>query len=121
MFASPIPPQEGEDRPVVTGVDGDGPGSSGAHRRDEDEGGAGVGCRVGGCTVTALGSLRDRGAYCVVELAMPRRTGHGTISSGWSVAGVQFGTLEDGSDGEREEAKRKPAGGAAGNFVLNYG
>lgn len=72
---------------------------------------AGTGCRIGGTTVTALGSLRRHGAYCVVELDLPRTAiGCGTtlrVSSdtcegsaggdggeGWSVASVKFGLVD---------------------------
>eukprot|EP00752_Nemacystus_decipiens_P017908 g16053.t1 len=134
VLASPIlRPREGEGETdgeglVGAGVaDGAGPGESGV--AVEDGSSAGIGCRIAGCTVTALGSLREHGAYCVVELAMPRREQQGgggahAVGSGWSVAEVHFGRVgveDGGSECEREEANRKLAGAAAvGNFVHNY-
>ncbi|CAM9962736.1 unnamed protein product, partial [Pylaiella littoralis] len=76
---------------------------------------AGIGCRVGGCTVVALGSLREHGAYCVVELAVPLPSG-GTRQ--WSVASVDFGRIES-FDEEKEAVRRRLARGRT-EFVLNF-
>lgn len=120
--ALPIPRgrEEREGEGLVPGVDNNGRNSQADG--GESSSGIGIGCKIGGCTVAALGSLREHGAYCVAELAMPRRGGDAatTSSSSWSVADVQFGKV-DGCDGERKESKRRLAHAAAGNFVLNYG
>ena len=76
----------------------------------------GVGCRIGGCTVVGLGSLRQHGAFCVVELNMPGVGGEGG-QGGWSVAGVEFGKIDVGL-GERETERLQSLG--RGNFVLNF-
>ncbi|CAB1114501.1 unnamed protein product [Ectocarpus sp. CCAP 1310/34] len=91
---------------------------------------AGVGCRVGGgATVAALGSLRQHGAYCVVELDMPTPVPPGPRSGnesggvgakeGWSVASVAFGRVE-AADGDPEAEREKLARRATGSFVLNF-
>ncbi|CBN80166.1 expressed unknown protein [Ectocarpus siliculosus] len=123
-----------------------GPGTLLAVREALEEGGAepvggggaggdgdcarGVGCRVGGgTTVAALGSLRQHGAYCVVELDMPAtvppgpRSGNGSggvgAKEGWSVASVAFGRVE-AADGDPEAEREKLAHRATGSFVLNF-
>lgn len=63
-------------------------------------GGEGVGCRIGGCTVVALGSLRSSGEYCIVELDMPSRS-QTQDDGGWSVAGVEFGRICLDDKGDR--------------------
>ncbi|CAM9552305.1 unnamed protein product [Ectocarpus sp. 13 AM-2016] len=90
---------------------------------------AGVGCKVsGGTTVAALGSLRQHGAYCVVELDMPTTVppgptsdsgGGGGAREGWSVASVTFGRVE-AADGDPEAEREKLARRTTGSFVLNF-
>eukprot|EP00903_Cladosiphon_okamuranus_P011198 g10566.t2 len=128
-FASPTPEQEQgagagrEGRGLDAGASGveNGPSRKADGADAGSNGGSGgsegIACEVGGCTAVALGSLREDGAYCVVELAMPtRRT---IASSGWSVAGVQFGTV-DGCDDDPDDAMKRLTRAEAGNFVVNY-
>lgn len=68
-------------------------GSATAAGADNREG---VGCKVGGCTVVALGSLREDGAFCIAEIDVPKRGrgGSGGGGTGWSVGSVEFGRID---------------------------
>lgn len=85
---------------------------------DGEKEGEGLGCRIGECAVAALGSLREDGAYCVVELEMPRAAGGGGDGIGWSVASVDFGRIWVGAKGERNAGVL--SSGERGNFVVNF-
>ena len=88
----------------------------------EGESGGGLGCKIGGCTVVALGSLREQGAFCVVEFDVPSfgGAGEGNGGEGWSVACVEFGRVGIPTANDRAEAAHALNRGGDESFVLNF-
>lgn len=90
--------------------------------------GRGLGCRIGDFTVVALGSLREEGAHCVVELGFPENLegvsvrGKGDMDvRGWSVASVRFGRVGIPSVGERAAlAHEYSCRGGDQGFIVNF-
>lgn len=86
---------------------GGGGGSGGGGTENE-----GIGCRLGGTTVAALGSLRRHGAYCVVELGFPNTAVDG---------GDDYGAGGGSNGGKEGEGERSGVGapGGLGWFVVS--
>lgn len=90
--------------------------------------GGGLGCRIGDFTVAALGSLREEGAHCVVELGFPENLEGGSVRGKgdmdvreWSVASVRFGRVGVPSVGERAAlAHEYSSRGGDQGFIVNF-
>lgn len=88
----------------------------------------GLGCRIGDFTVVALGSLREEGAHCVVELGFPENLEGASVRGKedmdvreWSVASVRFGRVGIPSVGERAAlAHEYSSRGGDQGFIVNF-